>query len=217
MRFPLLAALLLVPLIAAAHPDAGGDAGWRVVAGVAADDVLNVRAGPSASAEIVGALAPGALVTATSETATTGSTLWRRISRGDAPPGWVADRFLAPARFETFEGTILPVAGRCGGFEPGWHARWDAETLTLGAIDAEDRTRPITRIVRADGHLHALIEAGADPANRALLRMEDAACPHMPLDALVWGKGVLIETRDGETRWRVGCCTPAPEAVAPPE
>ena len=65
----------------------------------------------------------------------------------------------------------------------------------------------------AEGRPYALLEAGADPAERWLFRYEDAQCLDTPLDAPVWGRGTLIVTEGGTTRWLTGCCRPAPGAL----
>lgn len=100
----------LVAMTGLAWADADGPDYWRV-AGVAADDVLNVRAGPDAGAEKLGELAPdadglrnlgceGGLSFAEwekaskAERAEAAKSRWCRISTGDLE-GWVAGRYLA--------------------------------------------------------------------------------------------------------------------------
>lgn len=82
------------------------------VSGVAPDDVLNVRAEPDPSAEIVGALAydaKGVEVTAASGD-------WGRINLGERA-GWASLSFLAAQT----EGTLEQVAQfTCFGTEPFW-------------------------------------------------------------------------------------------------
>ncbi len=65
--------------------------GFRVV-GVAWNDVLNARAGPSASSEIVGSLMPGATGMMRAGACTRS---WCQISHG-VTYGWVNMRFLMP-------------------------------------------------------------------------------------------------------------------------
>ena len=86
------------------------------VTGVAADDQLNVRAAPSAQADIIGALAPHARaveVVALSDTGT-----WGQINLGEIS-GWVSLRYLAP-RGVHIDNYNLPVGLACYGTEPFW-------------------------------------------------------------------------------------------------
>lgn len=69
-------------------------ANWDVV-GVAADDVLNVRAGPGVSAEIVATLAPEtAELESTGRIADVGTALWREVVVPGDGVGWVNAAFL---------------------------------------------------------------------------------------------------------------------------
>ncbi len=71
---------------------AAGPIGYRVV-GVAADDVLNVRAGPSAGDPIVGTLAPDA--TGVVVTDTYRHEPWWGVLLADGITGWAHSRYLA--------------------------------------------------------------------------------------------------------------------------
>ena len=69
-------------------------ANWDVD-GVAADDVLNVRAGPGVSSEIVATLAPDAAeLESTGRIADVGTALWREIVVPGDGAGWVNAAFL---------------------------------------------------------------------------------------------------------------------------
>lgn len=89
---------------------------------VAANDVLNIRQAPSASAAIIGALGPFAKsieVTSLSDNAK-----WGLVSTGEAS-GWVSMRFMAlsPIAFE-------PPAGlTCSGTEPFWFVTFDPANI----------------------------------------------------------------------------------------
>ncbi len=90
-------------------------AAYRVT-GVAADDVLNIRAAPSARAPIVGRIAPFALHVEVLEL--TGDARWGRVPLPEGS-GWVAMRFLAPTPRE--DPAALPRPLSCRGTEPFWH------------------------------------------------------------------------------------------------
>lgn len=99
------------------------------VQGVAADDVLNIRAEPSAQASIIGTLAPdaqGVEVVARNAAGT-----WGQINIGEQA-GWVSLRYLA-LRGVHIDHYNLPVGLRCFGTEPFWSLRnaggaWDYQT-----------------------------------------------------------------------------------------
>lgn len=213
---PLLRALclaLLLPVAAAAQP-APAPQGWMLVGPLPEGETLNLRAAPSGDAEVVGTLPDGALVVSAGERAAS-SVSWLRIGQGELH-GWAAERYLRPAPIRTLDEAAFPVAGACGGFEPMWSLRWTGLELTWERIGEPPATRPVTRVIRAEGRLSALLEAGVDPAERWLFRYEDAQCFEAPLDAPVWGRGTLIVTEGGTTRWLTGCCRPAPEAIGAP-
>ena len=86
------------------------------VTGVAADDVLNIRAAPSAQAEIIGALSSDASGIEVVARDATGR--WGQVNTGERA-GWVALRFMAP-RGVVIDNYNLPVGLTCFGTEPFW-------------------------------------------------------------------------------------------------
>lgn len=210
----LAAALLGAGGVAA--PARAAEPGWMVVAPLAPGDALNIRAEPHGGAEIVGAVPPGALLSAGEARVMQGGTAWREVASGELH-GWAAERFLAPARFRTLDQGFLPEAGTCGGFEPMWSFRWSADEVELSRMDAPaPRRRPVSRILLVEGRPYGLLEAGDDPADRLLFRYEDAICAELPVDGPLVGRGTLIITDDGATTVLSGCCRPSPEALAAP-
>ncbi len=114
MRLPLIlaAALALSPAIAPAQPLPQ----LHDVTGVAAGDVLNIRATPSASAEIIGTLArdaQGIEVVATNPEGT-----WGQVNTGETA-GWVNLRYM-DARGVHIDNFNLPDGLFCYGTEPFW-------------------------------------------------------------------------------------------------
>src|SRR5690606_22565898 len=89
------------------------------VTGVAADDVLNIRERPSASAPIIGRLAP----TATNVEVVTERNGWMQVNTRERS-GWVNGRYLM-YRTDVWEEGRLPRTLSCLGTEPFW-------ALTLG-------------------------------------------------------------------------------------
>ncbi len=104
------------------------------VTGVADDDVLNIRAEPSASAPIIGGLAPDATdieVIRLNEAGT-----WGLVNDVEQS-GWVSMAFMEP-RGVHIDNFNLPVGMRCFGTEPFWSLTHTQGTLTLDELAAED-------------------------------------------------------------------------------
>lgn len=113
-----LAALLLAlsACIAAAQPAGLDLPALYEVTGVAADDVLNVRAEPRADAEILTTLSPGATDIEVAELGPDGR--WALVNTPDRWTGWVAARYLRRLPGPLPHELPLPIA--CGGAEPFW-------------------------------------------------------------------------------------------------
>ncbi len=123
-------ALVCLPLAGAAQE--AFPALYRVV-GVAAGDVLNVRAGPGAGHEVVAVLAPGAAPV--------------EVVDFDFASGWLmvnaggTGGFAAPRHLERLAGPgagELPLPLYCGGTEPFWGIEIDA----AGAATYSDPEAP---------------------------------------------------------------------------
>lgn len=95
------------------------------VSGVASDDVLNIRAQPSASAEKIGALAhdaTGVEVVAVSENGRWG------LVNVEGRSGWVSLHFL---RRDPEAGRNLPAGLACSGTEPFWALAFSSDGTAL--------------------------------------------------------------------------------------
>lgn len=110
------------------------------VTGVAADDVLNIRAAPDAGAEVIGTLAPDATgVEVMSEAGGWG------LVNTDERSGYVAMRYLARADDTDWNALETPLT--CLGTEPFWSLQIDAEageTRFQTPEDEDARSAPIT-------------------------------------------------------------------------
>ena len=109
IRFALL--LLLWPVAIAAQPYPA----LHDVAGVAADDVLNVRVRPSASAPIVGSLPPNATDIEVVQTNAAGT--WGQVNIGEQT-GWTSMRYLQ--QHDPNPDYALAQRLSCFGTEPFW-------------------------------------------------------------------------------------------------
>jgi uncharacterized membrane protein len=180
----LLAALLLALWGAAALAQ---DLPARfTVTGVAAGDVLNVRAEPSAQAAILAALPPGSTgveVVRLSPDGRWGLTPFREGA------GWVSMRYLAR---EAASGTPLPRPLLCRGTEPFWSLNI---TGSGAAFEVPDRARvalrPLGEVAGFQGGVLAF-DAGGETLDLTVVRM---ACSDGMSDrpygflALVWNRG----------------------------
>lgn len=170
---------------------------------VAAGDVLNIRATPSASGEIIGTLAPNA--TRIEVVGVDASGKWGQVNAGERP-GWVSMRFLA-YRTDVWEPGKLPDNLFCGGTEPFW------------SFHAEDGNL----IWEQPGHEVALsglkvMDSGVFRHPRRGLQVEDdhdtltatiapAQCSDGMSD-IVYGleATVIMQTRDQAPQMYSGCC-----------
>lgn len=138
MRFLPIAVLLMVVAGAAAGSDASPDPSARYrVSGVAANDVLNVRAQPSAAAPIVATLAPDARnIVVTGVRTLEGTQTWWEVLPARGGPGWVNARFLAIDGSEAKTEGEFPL--RCGGAEPFWSLEIAGGEARYAAPDEND-------------------------------------------------------------------------------
>ncbi|MBL4916526.1 SH3 domain-containing protein [Szabonella alba] len=96
------------------------------VTGVAADDQLNIRAEPSASAPVLGGFAPGTAGVEVTGISPDGG--WGRVNLNERA-GWVSMRFLARQPGPDWWHLAQPLS--CYGTEPFWSLRLDADARRL--------------------------------------------------------------------------------------
>ena len=170
---PLRALALAAACLMAALPARATQDAWPAlfdVARVASDDVLNVRSGPGARFDVVGAIPFDA--TRVEVIAPSDDHRWGLVNAGEGT-GWVSLAFLdrLPGQFD---GAVPPIA-RCFGTEPFWslevaNGHWwlerpDAPTLTarqsFAVATLNDRRAHGFGAGGAGGGLHLLTLAGA--------------------------------------------------------
>jgi len=134
----LLILLLPVPALAQERFPALYD-----VVGVATDDVLNVRAGPSASEPIIGTLAPDAR---NIEIVARPDGNWGRVNTGERA-GWASMRYLARQPGQGWG--MIPAALACFGTEPFWSL--DITAGNTGFFATPEVTTPLTVTDRVAG------------------------------------------------------------------
>lgn len=129
---PTLAALALTLFGLPQSAQAQEVPGLFDVVEVAASDVLNIRAEPSASAPVIGSFAPdakGIEVLALSEDGK-----WGMVSAGESD-GWVALRFLLP--LPGGEPGLIPRPMTCFGTEPFWSIALGSDGLRWSTPDGQ--------------------------------------------------------------------------------
>lgn len=177
------------------------------VAGVKAGDVLNIRAAPSARAEIIGMLDHDARDIEVVAHDRTGR--WGEVNTGERS-GWVALRYLA-YRTGIWEGDGLPPGLHCLGTEPFWGLRPKGEAVVLSTPDAPDRTLALETVL-ATGIFRdprrALI--ARDPEGRLTAAMTPKACSDGMSDR-AYGLEIGVILEGGTTpSLLTGCCSIQP-------
>lgn len=133
IRLACLLALLALPVRAEQLP------ALHSVTGVAADDVLNIRAAPSAEADVIGTLAPdasGVEVLAVNDG-------WATVNAGEQT-GFVALRFLARDPGPDWNTLRSPLS--CLGTEPFWSLTLDPAAGQATTMTPEDTEPQSLRI-----------------------------------------------------------------------
>lgn len=167
------------------------------VTGVAADDVLNIRAEPDASAPVIGTLAPdGQRIEVVEERRG-----WGRVNTAEQS-GWVSMRYLS-YRTDVWESGALPSGFRCLGTEPFWDAKPEGGDLVLRSPEdqAGDR-RPV----------QAVLDSGVfrDPARVVVARdMTLFSHPQICSDGMsdrLFGLSAVLVIHGEQPRMLSGCC-----------
>lgn len=169
------------------------------VAGVAADDVLNIRAEPSADAPIIGTLAPDAIRIEVVEERRG----WARVNTAERS-GWVSSRYLN-YRTDVWEDGALPSSFRCFGTEPFWSLSVDQGKAALSRPGETDAVRDATAL--STGIFR-------DPTRAVTAGdMTLTAVPQICSDGMsdrLYGLHALLVLKGGEPRLLSGCCSIQP-------
>ncbi|MFD1914204.1 COG3650 family protein [Halodurantibacterium flavum] len=178
------------------------------VEGVRADDVLNIRAEPSATAGIIGTLSADTRDIEVVEFDATGR--WARINR-DERTGWVAARYLA-YQVGIWEDGGLPPSLVCHGTEPFWALRPAAEEITLSRPDHDEMRLPLRRVLSSPVFRdpRRVFAAGTGPGANVTVFMTPKLCSDGMSDRLFGLEAtVMLETEIG-AELLLGCCSIAP-------
>lgn len=201
-----LATLALAHMLAAGPADATREYLLPTlfdVEGVAADDVLNVRAGPGTGHPVVGTLSPDDKRIEVVAHDRTGR--WGQINL-EEQSGWVAMRYLA-YRTDVWQPGALPEGLRCIGTEPFWTLRPEEDALVFEAM-GNDPVRMRLEAVLGTGIFRdprRAMVADAD-GQRLMATLETKACSDQMSD-LAYGLSVMVVREvDGAATLLAGCC-----------
>ena len=175
------------------------------VSGVAANDTLNVRSGPSTDHAVIAKLPPDAAGLEVVDSDKTGE--WGLINTGEAS-GWVALRYMARQPGQPATGLARNLA--CSGTEPFW-------SFSLTPDRKAEMTRLDTTVPFADVLVvpsanrpdrHALFADGGDTVVTAMVGRNQ--CSDGMSDR-AYGLGIdLLVTDKTEVKVYSGCCSVAP-------
>lgn len=167
------------------------------VAGVAADDVLNIRETPSASAAIVGRLAPNARnVEVVAE-----RDGWMQVNT-DERSGWVNGRYLT-YRVDVWEENALPAGLTCAGTEPFWSVAVAGGNVTLDRPEG-GRTMALHRILSTGWHRNPRRAVVADGLTAVIA---PAACSDGMSDRAYGLEATVILGTGPQAQMLNGCCS----------
>ncbi|MDT0681565.1 SH3 domain-containing protein [Roseicyclus sp. F158] len=192
-----VAAALFMLLAASAAGAQGELPALYDVRGVGANDVLNVRAGPEASASLVATLAPDE----TGVEIVRRSGGWGLVSLPETR-GWASLDYLAR---QPGQGDGFPMPLRCSGTEPFW-------SLSLNES-------PVFSVPERETQLHGRVEASAEDATLLTfggvgagfdVLLERQECSDGMSDRAYGIRAALIGTMPGAGAYLRGCCTLRP-------
>jgi uncharacterized membrane protein len=166
------------------------------VAGVSADDVLNLRSEPRGDAPLVGALSS----TAGAIEVVRRSEGWAYVKTG-SQAGWASARFLVPTR--TFESGKPPSPLQCIGTEPFWALVVDGDRATYSSPDVKPVTVSIGKIQQSRNTLTTWrLSMNGGPIASAIIEARQACSDNM--SDRVFPFRVHVEARDAT--FFSGCC-----------
>lgn len=194
----LVLALLALPALAAAQEFPA----LYDVAGVAADDVLNVRAAPDASAEIVGTLAPDARNV---EVVAPGPDRdWGRVNAGERS-GWASLAYLARQGGQPAGEPITSF--HCAGTEPFWSFDVTAGEGRFATPEGPGETTALEDPVMANGRTDSWALRGLSGGLTAIVTRQ--LCSDGMSDR-AYGLSLDLILSDGGMSYYSGCCELSP-------
>jgi len=177
------------------------------VTDVASDDVLNIRAAPTATAAIIGTLPPHARDIEVVGYDKSGR--WARINTGESS-GWAALRYLA-YQVDVWNPDTLPPTLRCFGTEPFWGFMPQGNTVVFSTPDVAHTGMIIERVLSTgvfrDPRRSVL---AADDTLRMTAVIVPMACSDGMSDRAYGLDASVILEGNGKPQMLTGCCSIAP-------
>lgn len=187
------------------------------VHGVAADDVLNVRATPAPAAEKIGTLAPGETgIAGTGNRASYQSEDWVEI-RTEAVTGWVNGRYLTrimPHESALADDNIFHEPLSCHGTEPFWGLTVEGRTGQLDSLADGKWQITFNNQRRTSSMIPAWAIEGQTPDGApATVIVEQAEACSDGMSDISYLYSVYVHLRGGP--FLNGCCNAPPGSLAP--
>lgn len=177
------------------------------VTGVAANDVLNIRAAPSASAAILGTLSPHARDIEVVGYDQTGR--WARINTGERS-GWAALRYLS-YQVDVWTPGTLPPTLHCLGNEPFWSFRPSGDAVVFSTPEMPESVMQIRQVLATGVFRDPRRSVSAQSDSRRLTAViVPMACSDGMSDRSYGLDVTVILEGPGSTRLLAGCCSIAP-------
>ncbi len=174
------------------------------VTGVAANDVLNVRAAPNAGAAIISTLSPQTRDIEVVGYDETGQ--WARINTGERS-GWVALRYLAYQTDVWTPGTLPPTL-RCLGNEPFWSFRPSGDNIVFSTPEQPESVMRIEQVLATGVFRDPRRSVSAQgEIGRLTAVMIPMACSDGMSDRSYGLDVTVILARGGEPQMLTGCCS----------
>lgn len=177
------------------------------VTGVAANDRLNIRAAPNASAAIIGTLSPRAKNIEV--VATDASGQWARVNSGERS-GWAALRFLAYQN-DVWKPGALPPSLHCLGTEPFWSLGRKDKAVVFSTPEVPETEISVDQVLstgRFGDPRRSIVASGASRQMTAV--MVPMACSDGMSDRAYGLDVTLIVEGRGGPQMLTGCCSIAP-------
>lgn len=167
------------------------------VQGVAADDVLNIRAAPSADAAVVGTLAPeakGVEVVGAEDG-------WAKVNSGDGT-GYARMDYLAAAGGSDWQALTVPLS--CFGTEPFWGLSFDpaGRAVEFTNYDTPAQAMAVTQLWPAP--MWSPLSAIGLQGGTAVVRAEECSDG---MSDFTYGIALDLFLTEGEARRYSGCCS----------
>lgn len=205
-RLALMTIILSLLIVAPAFAERIGDIGYYRVAHVADDDMLTVRAKPSAAADRIGSFGPHAKPIEVFEK----HGGWAKVSI-NGRTGWVSMAHLAPYEIRKIKTLGLPQGLQCLGTEPFWSADFSEGEMTLSDVEtASDGTMAIKSSQTAQGRnwpLHILLDDGMSS-----VLVTPKSCSDGMSDAHYGWRATFILHKAKGVDVLSGCCHVQPES-----